>query len=394
MTKDLNKKISILEDQLEKANLRADESEKRMYTIIEGSLDAIIVVDQNGKITVFNSQAQDLFQYSEKEVINQDVEILLRNEKSEMHKNRLRNYLIRGAGQCGHLGKRTEKIFQKKDGTTFIAEVSMAGGRKGNLPKIVLLIHDITERKKSEERLIQVNEKLKELNITKDKIFSIIGHDLRSPFNGILGFSDLLINNIEKYDLNKTKMFLEQINTTAKRTLDLLNNLLEWAKSQTETISLKVEPIDLHLLIKETIEIFNSQALHKNIKFINKDSNYINVSTDKNILFTVLRNLISNALKFTNSGGQIVIEAININSHLEVSVSDNGIGIDKTTQLKLFNIETNSSVVGTANETGSGLGLVLCKEYVTKLGGNIWVESEIGKGSNFKFTIPINSNLN
>lgn len=394
MTTDLNEKITTLEEKLKKANLRADESEKRMYTIIEGSLNAIIVVNQQGQITVFNSQAQDLFQYSENEVLNQDVEILLRKENSEMHKNRLKNYLLRGAGQCGHLGKRTEKIFKRKDGTTFIAEVSMAGSRKGHLPNIVLSIHDITERKKSEEKLILVNEKLKEINITKDKIFSIIGHDLRSPFNGILGFSDLLINNIEKYELNKTKLYLEQINATAKRTLDLLNNLLEWAKSQTDSIVIKKEPTDIDVLINETTSIFNPQALHKNIKIIYKASNKLNISSDKNILFTVLRNLISNALKFTHSGGHIIIEVKNFNSHLELSVTDNGIGIDSTTQLKLFNIETNTSVVGTANEVGSGLGLVLCKEYVNKLGGNIWVESEIGKGSIFKFTIPINSNLN
>ena len=359
-----------------------------MLTIIEGSLDAIVVVNERGLIEVFNSQAQELFQYSEEEALNQNVAILLRPEKAEMHKLRLHTYLIKGAGQCGHIGKRAEKMFRKKDGTLFIAEVSMAGGRNGHLRLVVLSIQDITKRKQEEEELHLINKKLDELNSTKDKLFSIIAHDLRNPTNAIVGLSNLLLKNSSKYEPEKSKRILEVINSTSKSTLSLLENLLAWAKSQTGQITF--DPINMNLIqeVNSIMELLDNSAKEKEITiFYNIDPD-VKIVADRNMLHVILRNLISNAIKFTNIDGQITISYQMSNEMHEISVSDNGVGIDQTTLKKLFRVETNTSTIGTANEIGTGLGLIICKEFVERHGGKIFVESEIGSGSEFKFIIP------
>ena len=239
-------------------------------------------------------------------------------------------------------------------------------------------------KEKAEEYGIQ----LKELNATKDKLFSIIAHDLRSPFHSILGFSSLLIDEIKEINAEKPKEYLNIIISSTNNTLILLDNLLSWAKSQTGQINFKPEKITLTSVIYKMIEFANSNVMLKNISLNHDPSGEIEVYTDQNMLETVLRNLISNAIKFTNRGGNINVFAISKQNQVEITVSDDGVGMNKETINKLFKIDENYISTDTANERGSGLGLVLCKELVEKLGGNIWVESEEGKGSDFKFTLP------
>ncbi len=240
-------------------------------------------------------------------------------------------------------------------------------------------------KEKAEENEIQ----LKELNATKDKLFSIIAHDLRSPFNSILGFSSLLIDEIKEINSEKPTEYINLINSAVNNTLILLDNLLSWAKSQTGQIVFKPEEINLTSVIYKIIELSNSIAEIKNISLNHNPSDEIEVYTDQNMLKTVLRNLISNAIKFTQPGGNINVFAISKQNQVEITISDDGVGMNKETINILFKIDTNYTTTGTANEEGSGLGLVLCKEFVEKLGGNIWVESEEGKGSDFKFTLPL-----
>lgn len=244
----------------------------------------------------------------------------------------------------------------------------------------------IVAKEKAEENEIQ----LRELNATKDKLFSIIAHDLRSPFNSILGFSELLIENVKKNEAAETEEFLSIINLLAKNTLVLLDNLLIWANSQTGQINFKPEKLILSSIIQNILDISISNAKIKNISLSYMQSGDIEVYADKNMLETVLRNLISNAIKFTKPGGKIKVFAISEQNQAEISISDNGVGMNDETRKKLFKISENIPSVGTAEEKGSGLGLVLCKEFVEKLGGNVWVESEKGKGSDFKFTLPLN----
>ncbi|MBU8893343.1 MAG: PAS domain-containing sensor histidine kinase [Bacteroidales bacterium] len=370
------------------AELALKESEVLLSTIVEGSLDAIVAVDDMGLIVVFNGQAQDLFQYSEKEVLNQRVEILMNEEVRDKHHNRLKRYLHKDIGQCGHIGKRDEKKFRRKDGSFFIAEVSMSGGRKGQFRLLILSINDITKRKKAENDLIKVNNELKDLNKTKDKLFSIIAHDLRNPFCAIQGFTDLLNNNIRKYNIEKTIKFVEIINNSAKNAITLLNNLLDWAKSQTGQLDFNPRICNLNSVIQKVIDESKLQANIKNILINNFQSNTKEIYADLNMLEIILRNLISNAIKYTNEKGEIDIYSITMSDYIEITISDNGVGIDELHMSKLFNRDTCLVTEGTANEKGTGLGLLLCQDFVNKHGGEIRVESELNKGSNFKFTLP------
>ena len=236
----------------------------------------------------------------------------------------------------------------------------------------------------------QDKHKLEALNQTQNKLFSIIAHDLRSPFNNILCLSELLSEKVAVTENSESEEFVDLINTTAKNTLSLLDNLLNWAKSQTGELGFSPEKIKLSKVIHHIIELKMSQAKAKNISLHFSPIDEIELSTDKNILGTVLRNLISNAIKFTNPGGHIELVTTTDEHRVEISINDNGVGMTEDTIRKIFDLTTTVTLPGTANENGSGLGLVLCKEFVEKLGGHLWVESELGKGSNFKFTLPLN----
>ena len=255
----------------------------------------------------------------------------------------------------------------------------------------VLLSIQIDDKDNAIKALKTSDAKLKESNDTKDKFFSIIAHDLRSPFNNILGFSELLIENLNKFETQETEKYLGIINSSANNTLILLDNLLNWAKSETGIISFNPKKIIFSNVILEITKLKKSMAKAKNISLNYSSSDEIEVYADENMLRTVLRNLVSNAIKFTKNGGNISVYAISKQDFVEITVSDNGVGMKKETQNKLFSLETNETTIGTANEKGSGLGLILCKEFVEKHGGKIWIESELGKGSDFKFTLPINN---
>lgn len=234
----------------------------------------------------------------------------------------------------------------------------------------------------------QDRRKLEALYQTQNKLFSIIAHDLRSPFINILGLSDILMGTVKENTDPESEKCTELINSTAKTTLNLLDNLLNWAKSQTGELGFTPEKLILSEVIMEIIGLKMSSAKAKNISLQYVHTDDIELITDKNILETILRNLISNALKFTNIGGRIKVTATALGEQVEISIADNGVGMTEETIRKIFDLSTNITLRGTANENGSGLGLVLCKEFVKKLDGRLWVESEKGKGSTFKFTLP------
>ena len=276
----------------------------------------------------------------------------------------------------------------------WIDETSRIIVKSGKLVKMIGVLQDITDRKQIELEKQQKNKQLKELNATKDKFFSIIAHDLKTPFNSMLGFSKLLINNFGKYDLKKQKQFLGILNQNIQNTYKLLENLLVWSRSQRGKIDFNPENENLYLLAAQTIDILNQTAINKSIIIKNKIPENTIVKADKDMLATVLRNLLSNAIKFTSKGGMVEIGCRHVETYgrtslQEIYVKDNGVGIPKENLAQIFNTSENVSTNGTDGETGTGLGLILCKEFVEKHGGEIWVESEIGKGSEFIFTIPV-----
>ncbi len=229
---------------------------------------------------------------------------------------------------------------------------------------------------------------LYELNASKDKFFSIIAHDLKNPFNTIIGISDILIEEISSGDLVKGHEYAKMINSSAVQTFRLLENLLEWANSQTRKISYNPSDVNLSELLKEDFNILNDMAIRKSIELKIFIPENLLIKADRNMIKTVLRNLISNAIKFTSKSGKVEVNAVITKKLVEITVSDNGIGMTKEIIAKLFRIDANLSTCGTENEKGTGLGLFLCKEFVEKHGGKIWVESESGKGSTFKFILP------
>lgn len=252
----------------------------------------------------------------------------------------------------------------------------------------LIVIHNITERKLAEQEIKRKNEELQKLNSEKDKFFSIIVHDLKSPFNSILYFSNLLVEQMREKDYNGIEEYADFVQISSQRAMDLLMNLTEWSLSQTGRMEFRPEHFEIGELINRVALLLSDAAMQKSI-LISKDllPNTI-VNADKNMVSTVLRNLISNAIKFTNNNGKIIISTKVQHDELSVSVCDNGVGMTKDRIEKIFRIEENSSTPGTQNETGTGLGLILCKEFVEKHGGRISVKSEIGKGSIFSFTIP------
>ncbi|MDA3953025.1 MAG: HAMP domain-containing sensor histidine kinase [Bacteroidales bacterium] len=232
------------------------------------------------------------------------------------------------------------------------------------------------------------NKDLKNINITKDKFLSILAHDLKNPFSTIVGFANLLDSKINELSDDKKREYIKTIRITSEKTYNLLNNLLEWTRSQSGVIEYKPEKFEIETLLKKNIELFQEIGKNKDISISNSMQKNCSVFADKNMLDVVIRNLISNAIKFVYPGGEIQANCFTSENNIVVEISDTGIGIDEDDLKNLFKIDETKSTSGTSNETGSGLGLLLCKDFIMKCEGEIWVNSELGKGSVFSFSIP------
>lgn len=242
-----------------------------------------------------------------------------------------------------------------------------------------------------ERKIIKKNErKLKILNADKDRFLTILAHDLKNPFNSLLGFSDLLIKNLHEYDRQKIEQQLKIINKTTHQTHELLEQLLLWGKLQSEKLKIEPQKFDFLKISNEVINTIENQANEKNININLFETENPFLLADPDMFKTIMRNLISNAIKFTPENGHIDIYAETLNpNEAVITVSDNGIGIENEMIPKLWDITENTSTSGTNNEKGTGLGLKLCKELIEKQGGRIWVESQVNLGSQFKLTVPI-----
>ena len=232
------------------------------------------------------------------------------------------------------------------------------------------------------------NRKLQELNGTKDKLFSIIGHDLKGPLNSLSSFSFLLVHHIDSISKEEIKMLSQDLDKSLKNLFALLENLLEWSRAQTGNIDFKPEAFDLAVVLRENEDLLKGQAQLKQLALVNDNPGPLPVTLHRHSINTVVRNLLSNAIKFTAPGGSITLAVLKKGNQYEVSVTDTGVGMSAAAKEKLFLIGTKHSTLGTAKEKGTGLGLVLCKEFVEQNGGTIGVDSEEGKGSRFYFTIP------
>ncbi len=231
-------------------------------------------------------------------------------------------------------------------------------------------------------------KELAEVNATKDKFISIISHDMRGIFTPIAGSSDLMRRMLSKSDDERLKKFSNRLSTSVRNALKLFENLLEWSMLQQGNISFVPSTVSLTQLVDETMDLLQEHQKSKNIQFVNEIIDDVQVRGDVNMIKTVVRNLVSNALKFTPSDGTITMTSRKIDGFIDVSVSDNGIGMSSDKLEKLFVLQETKSNPGTDGEKGTGLGLILCKEFVEKNGGTIWVNSCVNQGTTFGFTLP------
>ncbi len=259
---------------------------------------------------------------------------------------------------------------------------------KGNTISFYGTIRDITARKKDEEELRKTAERLSELNNMKDKFFSIIAHDLLNPFNTIFGYCDLLMLKVKEKENNEITSMVKNILDASQLALDLICNLMQWTRSATGRLEFNTEVYDFSAQLNKTVKLFQPTASQKKISLNLQNTNKIYMNADKAMIDTVLRNLISNAIKFTHPDGCITIEATQTKNEIEVKVIDTGVGIKQDAIDGLFRIDNNYSTTGTNNEKGTGLGLILCKEFIEKHDGRLKVESKINKGSVFSFIVP------
>ncbi|NOZ45650.1 MAG: PAS domain S-box protein [Chlorobi bacterium] len=369
------------------------DNERKFRLIYETSAIGIVNSSvKDFKIQNVNQKFVEIFGYTKDELYNMTFADFTHPKELQDDKEKLKQLL---EGKIDEFHK--EKKYFHKNGSLIWGNVTvkLIRDENGKPYYMIATVEDITEQKKANDILKKSEQKLKELVATKDKLFSIIAHDLKSPFNTILGFTELLLNEA-KPENKKTTEILEILNQSAHNTYRLLENLLEWSINQSGMRIYNPQKTNLLESINYTFSLLKKSASNKKIKLKTSVNKNLFVKADPDMLNTILRNLISNALKFTLPGGNILIQAIaeGTNKTL-ISVIDDGIGINKEDSKKLFRVDINHSTKGTNNESGTGLGLILCKEFVEKHNSKIWFRNNkdskniagFKTGANFNFTL-------
>lgn len=384
------------------------ESQSELKATFEQAAVGIAHVSLYGKWLKINQKMCDITGYSMEELLALDFQTVTYPEDLENDLEQVKQLL---SGEIDTYSM--EKRYVRKNGTVFWVNltVSLVRDLGGNPAYFISIIEDISERKEAEEKvrryseelqkskealeknaleLAALNKNLQEVNAGKDKLFSIVAHDLRSPFSALLGFTEYLSQNIDELTQEEIKDFASRVHTSLKKIFRLVDNLLQWSTLQSGTLRFAPVKFCLNLLIKEILDIYQINAARKRINLNFEFNHDFDVYADKNMTDTVIRNLLSNAVKFTYPDGRITISLKDDTDHVIVAINDTGTGISREDLPKLFKIEESISTTGTDKEKGTGLGLILVKDFVERNGGSIWVESEPGEGSTFCFTLMKN----
>jgi PAS domain S-box-containing protein len=358
--------------------------------LFEGSRDPMLIVDLDGNCRFANPAMTRVFGYSLEDVIGKPFPGI-----EEYEDNTFADWVQscrKGIGVSNYETQRKTKSGRVIPVSITISPIKNA---KGELIYLSFYYRDISESKKAKEELMVANEsikkyaeELKESNANKDKFFSIIAHDLRSPFQGLLGFCNLLDAEYDNLNIEENKFIIHNIGESAKNIFALIENLLEWTRIQSGRKEFVPKKLCLYEEALTAIISQKIQAINKNITLKNLVDENIFVKADENMLQTVMRNLISNGTKFTHGGGSVAVSAAVLKDFVEICIEDTGMGIAEEDIPRMFRIETHFVMQGTAKEPGTGLGLVLCREFIQKHGGSLRVESVLGQGSRFYFTIP------
>ena len=343
-----------------------------------------LVLHETGEFLEVNNSVLESTGYAKEEFLNLSYWDLTPREYEKQEIDQLDTL-----NRTGYFGPNF-KEYIRKDGSRYPLSISGALFVDVDGRKVVWgIIEDLSNRREQELIIKNQNEELLRLNAAKDKFFSIIAHDLKNPFSAIIGSSDLLLQRALANDIQEIDRFAKIINQASKKSLDLLLNLMDWSQIQTGRMKFEPEYFDVHHLVEEAIGLLGCNAEEKFISIRNNLSEKTMVHADKTMISIVLRNLISNALKYTNLKGMIEISSELQKDSIVISVKDNGVGIAKEALDKLFQIDGVISTPGTQKEKGTGLGLILCREYLEKNNGKIWVQSELNVGTKFFFSLPI-----
>jgi len=361
-----------------KAEFALKKSEQHAHALIAAIPDLIFMIDGNGVFLDFKPAMSDP-SFDPAIMIGKKISQIAPPEIASLVETRIRHIL-----QTGQMHIDEYRIPLPEKGIVDFEARAVCGANK----EVIAIVRDISQRKRDEAMILDKNQQLQKLNAEKDKFFSIIAHDLKSPFNAIMGFSELLVERIGEKDYRDVGKYADIILQSSQRAVDLLMNLMEWSRSQTGRMKFSPDEYDLQSIIDDIALLLYETAQQKSITISTVLPDNLTVFADNEMLNTVIRNLISNAIKFTMPGGRIIIAAEEKKHELTVSVSDTGVGIPKEAMKKIFSIQENYTTTGTQNEKGTGLGLILCKEFVEKHGGKIWVESKKEKGTVFTFSLP------
>ena len=382
-----NEVLSIVRDITEQklADKELQLTKESYLDIFNSVSEAIYVLDESGTFIDVNEGAEKMYQCSKQELIG----------KSQMKvaAQGLNNFEEIQSKMC-NVAETGESAFfdfwaERKNGEIFPSEVIVNKGKYFGKDVLIVTARDNTEKKEAEERIKFKNEELLNLNAEKDKFFSIVAHDLRSPFNSFLGLTQIMAEDLQSLSMAQIQNIALSMSKSATNLYALLENLLAWSRLQRGMTSFDPKSFLLMPKISEGIQLILEMANRKGIETELNFQEDLMVFADQNMLESTLRNVALNAVKFTPKGGKITISAKSVaRNSVEISVRDTGIGMNKEILDKLFQMDQNSSRTGTEGEPSTGLGLLLSKDFIEKHGGNIWAESEEGKGSVFYFTIP------
>ena len=413
--------------------------DKSLYNTLDFLPEGYFIVDNDYKVIYWNKSLEILTGVDKENILNTKLEDTFPNFGNDIYKRRI-DPIFKGGPPVVFSAKLHKNLFsQGKNQNEFYYQVTISSLRVteenhnalfsienrnevyNQINQLINLrdkaLNEVSEKEEVHSRLISQHieiqeafsslseknlqiekqkQQLLELNATKDKFFSILAHDLINPFSFLMGYSALLYDKFDTYTPMELKEMIGLMNQTSKQTYDLLQNLLQWSRAHSRRLENKPLKIKLAEIVINNFELLKNNLLDKNIEISHYILNDLYVFVDYNMINTVLRNLISNAIKFTPQGGKIIISLNETgkNSNPDekfviVTVSDTGVGISPENINKLFKIEGNITTPGTNNERGTGLGLILCKEFIEIMGGEIWVESEVKKGSTFFIKIPL-----
>ncbi|MHB8578582.1 MAG: hybrid sensor histidine kinase/response regulator [Ignavibacteriaceae bacterium] len=359
--------------------------QRQVITLLDSLPGFAFFKDINHKYIIVNQKFCDYWRLKKEEITGKtDFDLLPPDEAEVFHQDDLK--VIR-TGEMLYVSHES-KDENGKIKTMDTRKVPLFD-ENGKVNGLIGLSFDITERKEAEEVIKKYSKELEESNASKDRFFSIISHDLRSPFQGLLGLTTIATEEFDELTVDELKEFLGNINHSAKSLFNLIENLLQWSRIQRGKIEVKLAQIDLYYDIQYNINLLQPNANTKRLRIVNEVDKTIEALADTTAFNSVIQNLISNAIKFTKSGGEIKITSEVNKGFAEITVSDNGIGIPENILPSLFRIDSQHSTLGTEKESGTGLGLIICKELVEMQGGKIWVKSKVAEGTSFTFSLQI-----